>query len=85
MKKEKILGVCTIVSSVIVIALSVIYLLTEKMIPGLNPLCLAVLIVLMIFKDKTTGKNKYIKLLFFIAAGLNIIAGIIQLANALTM
>jgi len=63
----------------------VVYLLTEKIIPGLNPLCLAGLMILIFFNYKVTRKNQYLKLLFFIAAGLNIIAGIIQLVNAFFM
>ncbi|WP_249029067.1 hypothetical protein [Tannockella kyphosi] len=81
MKKDKILDISTIVFSVIVIALSVIYVITGNMIPGLNPLCLSVLIIFMFFNDKITGKNIYMKSLFLIAASLNVIAGIIQLVN----
>lgn len=82
-KKDLVLTVVVIFLALAVTAASIVYLVTEKMVPGLIPLLSAVLMVPMILvtrKQPTGGKLTMI--LFIAAAILNLIAGIMQIVQA---
>lgn len=76
MKKNKMYLIVTLALSVIVITLSIVYLVTGKMIPGVNCFCTATLVLIMAFSKKY---GKFSQVLFGIAAVLNIIVGILQI------
>jgi len=83
-KKDKFITVVIITLSIILILASSIYLITEKMIPGLIPLLTAVLMIPMIaLWGNRPDKGKLYAILFATAAVLNMIAGIMQIIQAL--
>ena len=82
-KKDILLTVIILLLAVVVIVSTMIYLFTDKMIPGLQPFAQAALMVPMILIWKRTQKNQWISLLFVIAAILNVIAGIMQIVSAI--
>ena len=77
-KKEKILSISMVVLALVVLVSTVVYLITDKMIPGLMPFSQAALMVPMY----TLWKNrepKWIGILFLVAGVLNLIAGVMQI------
>ncbi|MBQ8835219.1 MAG: hypothetical protein IJ001_09920 [Oscillospiraceae bacterium] len=83
MKKDKLLAVIVILLGVIVMAASIVYIVTDRMIPGLIPLCSAVLMVPMILLWRKNENGKLYAFLFMTASILNLIAAVLQIANAL--
>ena len=81
--------VCTIVSAVGVIVLSVIYLATQFMVPGLTPTLLSICMASMgysLFAQHKTNPTKYYKLpmiLIAIAVVFNLLAAAGQIISAL--
>jgi len=77
-KSHKLLSFAMIVLAVVVLVLSLVYLFTEWMIPGLLPICQALLMIpmFMLWKDR---EPKWISILFVVAGVLNVIAAIMQI------
>ena len=82
-KKDILLTVIMLLLAAVVIVSTLVYLLTDKMIPGLQPFAQAALMVPMILVWKRTQNNQWISFLFVIAAVLNVIAGIMQIVSAI--
>ena len=78
MKKPKVTAqsLIVIILAMTVLAATIIYLFTDKMIPGLIPLCTAVMMVPMWHQQK---QNKTVTVLCLTAAVLNVIAGVMQI------
>ena len=78
MKKPKVTAqsLIVIILAMTVLAATIIYLFTDKMIPGLIPLCTAVMMVPMWHQQK---QNKTVAVLCLTAAVLNVIAGVMQI------
>lgn len=78
MKKPKVTAqsLIVIILAMTVLAATIIYLFTNKMIPGLIPLCTAVMMVPMWHQQK---QNKTVAVLCLVAAVLNVIAGVMQI------
>ncbi|MFZ2537490.1 MAG: hypothetical protein WAX04_01135 [Oscillospiraceae bacterium] len=87
--KEKALNVVGIVAAIVAMVSSMIYLFTQKMIPGLSPLALAVLMGILLWNYKKKNKTQTIKnykivsILFLVACVLNFVSGIIQIVSSL--
>ena len=77
-KREKILSISMVVLALVVLVSTVVYLITDKMIPGLMPLSQAALMVPMysLWKNR---EPKWISYLFILAGILNLIAGVMQI------
>lgn len=76
--KDKVFIVLFLTLAFLVILLSFVYLVSGWMVPGLLPFCQAVLAIPM-YKFWKSKEPKWIGILFFIAAVLNVIAGIMQI------
>lgn len=81
-KKDCLLTVIIVLLAAVVVVSTLVYLFTDKMIPGLQPFAQAALMVPMILLWKRTQNNQWISLLFVVAAVLNVIAGIMQIVSA---
>lgn len=77
-KKEKILSISMVVLALVVLVSTAVYLITDKMIPGLMPLSQAALMVPMYILWKNR-EPKWISYLFILAGILNLIAGVMQI------
>lgn len=69
-----------ILLAAVVTVSTVIYLLTDNMIPGLTPFCTAALMVPLWKQQK---QNKAVAVMLIIAAILNVAAGIMQIITAI--
>ena len=78
-RKEKILSVVIIILALVVLISTVVYLITDKAIPGLMPLSQAALMIPM-FLLWRNREPKWISYLFILAGILNLIAGVMQIA-----
>jgi len=76
--KNRLLLFLVLTLAAVVMVLSLVYIFTDWMIPGLLPFCQAVLMIPMykLWKDK---KPRWIGIMFVVAAVLNVIAGIMQI------
>lgn len=81
-KKDILLSAVLLLLAAVVIVSTLVYLLTDKMIPGLQPFAQAAMMLPMILLWKRTQKNQWISILFVFAAVLNVIAGIMQIVSA---
>ena len=88
--KDKIMRYIGYIAAVITIGSSVAYFVTGKSIPGLTPFALTILMISLAYSSfqryKTEG-NKMQRGTFIIAlvaAGLNVLAGTMQIINALS-
>ena len=70
-----------VVLALVVLVSTVVYLITDKMIPGLMPLSQAVLMIPMYLLWKNR-EPKWIRCLFVLAGFLNLLAGIMQIIKA---
>ena len=77
--KNEVFRILFLLLAAMVMILSVVYLFTEWMIPGLLPFCQAALMIPMILIWRRTQQNRWISVLFMVAAVLNVIAGILQI------
>ena len=77
-KKEKVLSAIIILLAIVVLVCTAVYLITDKMIPGLMPLSQAALMVPMYILWKNR-EPKWIGYLFILAGILNLIAGVMQI------
>lgn len=82
-RRKLLLTVLMIALAVIVIVASVIYLGTDKMIPGLIPMGSAGIMVLMILQWRRDENGKLYAILFAIAGILNLISAVMQIWAAL--
>lgn len=82
--KQQIWAAAVIILALIVLAASIVYLLTGKMVPGLIPLSSALLMLpmLMLWGRKQENGKLY-AILFLSASILNLIAGILQIMQAI--
>lgn len=81
-KKDIVLSILVVVLAVIIIAASIIYLISDQMIPGFIPLLQSLLMILMIVNWRKRRDNGILYAsIFAIAAVLNLIAAIMQIAN----
>lgn len=80
MKRDKLLAVLVILLGVVLIAATLLFLLTDRMIPGLIPICSAVMMMLL-WRGQENGK--LYSILFLTAGVLNLIAAILQIWTAL--
>ena len=78
-KKEKVLSAIIILLAIVVLVCTAVYLLTDKMIPGLMPFSQAALMIPM-FLLWRNREPKWISYLFILAGILNFIAGVMQIA-----
>ena len=78
-RKEKIFAIVMIALAVVVLVSTTVYLITDKMIPGLMPLSQAALMIPM-FLLWRNREPKWISYLFILAGILNLIAGVMQIA-----
>lgn len=84
-KKDKVLRTIGIIAAVITLVSSIIYLYFGKLIPGLSPLTLAVVMAICarsIHQRKGRKSDHYelfLELIFLFACLLNVIAGICQI------
>lgn len=83
MKRDKLLAVLVILLGVVLIAATLLFLLTDRMIPGLIPICSAVLMVPMMLLWRGQKNGTLYSILFLAAGVLNLIAAILQIWTAL--
>lgn len=77
-----IIRIVSAVSAMTVVISSGIYLFTQKMIPGVSPFALAILMLSMFLKEKVNGNKAGITWIYLLASVLNIAAGINQILAA---
>ena len=77
-RKEKIFAIVMIALAVVVLVSTTVYLITDKMIPGLMPLSQAALMIPMFLLWKNR-EPRWISYLFILAGILNLIAGVMQI------
>ena len=83
MKRDKLLAVLVILLGVVLIAATLLYLFTDRMIPGLIPICSAVLMIPMMQLWRGKENGTLYSILFLSAGVLNLIAAILQIWTAL--
>lgn len=83
MKRDKLLAVLVILLGTVLIAATLLYLLTDQMILGLIPICSAVLMVPMMQLWRGKENGMLYSILFLIAGVLNLIAAVMQILSAL--
>lgn len=83
MKRDKLWAVLVILLGVVLIAATLLFLLTDRMIPGLIPICSAVLMVPMMQLWRGQENGTLYSILFLAAGVLNLIAAILQIWTAL--
>lgn len=82
--KQQIWAAAVIILALIVLAASIVYLLTGKMVPGLIPLSSALLMLpMLILWGRKQENGKLYAILFLSASILNLIAGILQVMQAI--
>ncbi len=80
--KQKIITIVSAVSAVTVIISSGAYFITHKMIPGVSPFALAILMLSMFLKERVKGNKAGITWIYLLASLLNVAAGIMQILAA---
>lgn len=83
MKRDKALSWIIIGVSILIMGVSLLYLITGFMVPGLIPLGSAILMVPLLLFYRKRENGKMYAVLFLSAAVLNLIAGVMQLLNAI--
>lgn len=72
-----------ILLSIIVLAASIIYLMTDKIVPGFIPLCSSALIIPMVVIFRKQENGRMYSIIFLAGSILNLIAGIMQILEAI--
>lgn len=83
MKNQKIYRVMAAVIALVVIVFSLVALITRLSVPGLMPIGLSLLMLLMLLNEEITKNKKSMKVLFIVAGVLNFILGVLQIITAI--